>query len=260
MNAFPAICQHSATYVDEDEIKCRSCNSSITFPRRVPTVEDERARKHDLSARHRYQDTSAVEVEDQEDQEDQGQEEVQEPVVEAVVEVQEQVEVPEVVEVVEEVQEQVQEAVEVEVIQHADGVSAPSLLCTCCKQAMAPEAFHVSNRPGAKSRGYRAARCRPCTAFANRTRRQQDPEGVRQRDKERADRYRGAWTPEQRMKYRTTKAKNNLAAKRHRARLAGIPVLIQTAGRLPTLVKPVCRIYQGCPLRQFCTVEGKNLA
>ena len=122
------------------------------------------------------------------------------------------------------------------------------------------ENFHHRNSPAAAKRLFRSHRCRGCVAFGNRIRRQQQPEAIRARDRQRAQQYYLSLTLVQKMQYRTSKEANNLATKRHRARQNGIPVLIQKAGRLPILVKPICRVAATCPLRSYCTVESKNLA
>ena len=66
MSTASAICQHSATYLDVDEVKCWSCNTSLTYPRRAPGPEDERERRRNTriaAGEHRRRDSSPVEVE-----------------------------------------------------------------------------------------------------------------------------------------------------------------------------------------------------
>ena len=66
MSTTSAICQHSATYLDVDEVKCRACSQSMTYPRRPPGPEDEQGRRRDTriaSGEHRRRDSSPVEVE-----------------------------------------------------------------------------------------------------------------------------------------------------------------------------------------------------
>ena len=43
-------CQHKAVFLfwDEDEVKCRVCSQSLTFPARRPTAVDDTERKRDL--------------------------------------------------------------------------------------------------------------------------------------------------------------------------------------------------------------------
>ena len=66
MSSTSAICQHSATYLDVDEVKCWSCNTSLTYPARPPGPEDAKDRRRDvriLAGEHRRRDSSPVEVE-----------------------------------------------------------------------------------------------------------------------------------------------------------------------------------------------------
>ena len=211
MSTTSAICQHSATYLDVDETKCRTCGQSLTYPRRAPGPQDKKDRARDirlLAGELRRRDELPVEV--------------------------------------------------VEVSQ--------LLMCHCCREMLAPENFHHRNIPTAAKRQFRSNRCRGCTSFRLRIKRQQDPESTRQRDRARRERYIGAFTPEQRQQEKERRgaaqdtAENRAAQTRRRARKAGIPVMIQTAGRLPTLVKPVCRVAATCPLRSYCTIEGKGVA
>ena len=66
MSSTSAICQHSATYLDVDEVKCWSCNTSLTYPACPPGPEDAKDRRRDvriLAGEHRRRDSSPVEVE-----------------------------------------------------------------------------------------------------------------------------------------------------------------------------------------------------
>ena len=217
-------CAHESTYFDVDEWRCRTCGASLTYPARAPGPEDVKDRQRDsrITAGEAHR--------------------VHRPA-----------------EVVEAVQEQVQEDVEVD-------PPAPSLLCHCCKAMLPPESFYVSNRQGSKSRGFRAPRCRGCTAFQLRVMRQQDPEGIRERDRARRERYIQALTPEQKEGEKQRRRKNqktgaNAAAQvRSRTRQDGRGVPLQRPGRLSLHIKPICRIAEMCPLREFCTTSAKGLA
>ena len=206
MSTTSAICQHSATYLDVDEVKCWSCNTSITYPARPPGPEDAKDRRRDvriLAGEHRRRDSSPVEVE----------------------------------------------------------AEVSQLLCHCCRVMLPENDFYRNNHPTARKRNYRAPRCRGCTAFQLRVKRQLNPEGARQRGKERRARYQAALTPGQREmeKQRRDTTGNASAVRRYQARRAGTPVMVQKAGRLPIHIKPICRVAASCPLREFCTVEGKGL-
>ena len=133
--------------------------------------------------------------------------------------------------------------------------SAPLLLCHCCKELLPANDFYRNNSQTARNRGYRASRCRGCTSFQLRVRRELNPEGTRQRDRARRERYIGALTPILREleKQRRDTTRNASAVKRYQARRAGTPVMVQKAGRLPIHIKPICRVAATCPLRTFCT-------
>ena len=65
MSTTSAICQHSATYLDVDETKCRTCGQSLTYPRRAPSPQDKKDRARDirlLAGELRRRDELPVEV------------------------------------------------------------------------------------------------------------------------------------------------------------------------------------------------------
>ena len=137
----------------------------------------------------------------------------------------------------------------------------PALLrCSCCEQMLPALSFTVRNHESAKNRQYRASICRPCKAFRLRVRREQNPEAARARDRQRGEKFRAenpgyfnqSKTPAQR-------EDNRLAVARLAARQSGKPVMRQRPGRLAVLQKPICRVFESCPLRQYCTVEQKGL-
>ena len=144
--------------------------------------------------------------------------------------------------------------------------SAPLLLCHCCQKMLPQNDFYRNNHPAAANRNYRAPRCRGCTAFRLRVKRQLNPEGARQRDRARRERYTEALTPilreldKQRRGAAGNAAENAAAQTRHRARQDGRGVPKQRPGRPSLHIKPICRIYRGCPLREFCTTSAKGLA
>ena len=140
--------------------------------------------------------------------------------------------------------------VEVEETEETEEETTQLLICHCCKEMLPLDSFHVRNHPAAEIRHFRASRCVGCTAFRLRVRRQQDPDGMRSRDRERRNpgQPRPATTAE-------TIAANTAAGQRYRARQAGRPVLKQRRGKLSIHVKPICRVFETCPLRSYCTVE-----
>ena len=157
----------------------------------------------------------------------------------------------------------VTEPVEVEPVEPISP-PVPLLACKCCRETLPLGSFarNIKNT----NRFQRARWCRACTAFRLRIRRQQDPERFRAKGRERRERHATNMTPERKAAaklYRASESvrqSTNAAAARYKARQAGIPVLIQKAGRLPVFIKAVCRISEGCPLRPYCTIEGKGLA
>ena len=214
-------CPHKSVFWDGDESKCRICGDSLSFPRRPPGPADERERRRDrlVASGEKRRRDSA-------------------PV---------------------EVQEIIQVAQEVE---HS---SSARLLCNCCLEMLPPENFYASNHQAAKKRNYRAPRCRGCTSFQLRVKRQEDPEGFRERDRARRARYQESLTTEQRQQEKERRgaaqdtAENRAAQTRRRARQDGRKVLKQRSGRQPIYLKPICRVFQTCPLRPYCTVEAKGL-
>ena len=130
------------------------------------------------------------------------------------------------------------------------------LRCSCCRQSLPVSSFGRRNNPAAKNREYRQSRCRVCTAFQLRARRQQDPERFKTRDRERRERWLLSLPPDlqaaQRNHGRNDTEANNAASKRYKARQAGVPVLLQRRGRPPIHLAPVCRVSASCPLAGFC--------
>ena len=220
-------CAHpsASRFRDTDEMRCRDCSQSLTYPPRLPTPADETDRRRDAHRAHK-----PVEVQ-----------------VEAEAEA-------EVVEVAIDPMPLSQRR-EVEV----NNPSTQLLICHCCKEKLPLESFHVRNHPAAKNRAYRASMCRGCLAFRARVKREADPEGMKQRDRGRRQRYWDSLTPVERERNRTGKEANTAAAQRHRARQDGRGVPLQRPGRLSIHVKPICRIFEGCPLRSFCTTQSKGL-
>ena len=230
MSTTTVTCAHESTYLDIDELKCRTCGQSLTFPPHDPTDAEKKDRRRDIrivsGEHHRIYSPVEQGIEAQEDEAEQ-EVEVQEVVAEQEVE------------------------------------ACPLLICHCCRAMLPPDSFYANNNPTARNRAFRAWRCRGCTSFQLRVKRQQDPEGFRERDRTRRTRYQESLTPEQKeweTQHRTGREANNAATNRYRARQDGTPVPLQRPGRLPIHVKPICRVFHTCPLRPYCTTEGKGLA
>ena len=219
----PKACQHppASRYLDSDEIICRLCTTSLSFPPRPGTPDDHLELKRDIRtiAGEKHRVTPA------------------------------------------QVAQEVQEVQVVhEVVQEVQDVEARFLACTCCHQLLPLDSFHNRNSRKAANRFFRSHKCRGCTAFQLRMKRQQNPE-LRERDRQRQARYQAGLTPEQRERQRLTrdKSENPSAVKRYQSRQRGIPVLIRAAGRVAVHVKPACRVAATCPLKIYCTVEVKGL-
>ena len=136
----------------------------------------------------------------------------------------------------------------------------PRLLrCSCCQQDL-PQ-FCFNRNPRAAHRDFRNGQCRGCVAFQRRVKREQNPKAARARDRQNGEKFR-AENPGYFNKPKTAESKesNRLAVARLAARKSGRPVLKQRPGKLAILQKPICRVYETCPLREFCTTEGKGLA
>ena len=103
--------------------------------------------------------------------------------------------------------------------------------------------MHVLSTPG-------PARAKPSR---NQAARPGAPEAV-------LDRVDAGAAEQERKRARTSRKDNAAAVKRYQARKSGVPVLRQRQGRQPIYLKPVCRVFQTCPLRPYCTVEAKGLA
>ena len=139
--------------------------------------------------------------------------------------------------------------------------TAPRLLrCSCCKEVLPQFCFTVRSNEKSAYREYRANQCRACAAFRSRVRREQRGDEIKERDRTRMGQYWQDKKSEGVAPPRATKAANDAALKRYRARKAGKPVPKQRPGKAPIHLKEVCRIADECPLREFCTVEAKGLA
>ena len=134
----------------------------------------------------------------------------------------------------------------------------PRLLeCTCCREFKPQFAFGRMNTHHGKNREYKQHKCRGCQAFRARVKRESDGERLRAMDRNRAT------NRPRRISRPLTEAQRQahlLSVKRYNARQQGRNVLKQRNGRQSILLKPICRVADTCPLKEFCTVEGKALA
>ena len=133
----------------------------------------------------------------------------------------------------------------------------PRLLqCACCGRALPPVAF--SRDAKAIHRESRNANCRTCLAVRARSKRQVNPEAVRAVDRERRVRYL-AGSPDRKMKHRGSRAANNEAVQRYVARKRGETVPKLRAGR-PIILKAIICREPSCPLAAFCVEKTTEAA
>ena len=249
-------CQHERTYWDVDEQKCHSCHRSLTFPQRPATEDDKVSTRLDVLANMGFNQRSFQPLENEPNEPD----------------------VPDVVACVschaklsrptpDGHGEITCKCGQILALVDADGnrrLPRP-LPCLCCRELLPLDSFSARNNPAAKSREFRASYCRACMAFRSRVKRESDPEGARQRSRQYRQTFLANLTPEQQDAYRQQRAAQpkdavNAAGRRYQARKHGKNVLKQRPGRAAILLKPVCRVFETCPLRPYCTTEGKGLA
>ena len=241
--------QHVTTSFAIDEVRCRACSASLTYPQRTPTEHDKTERRQE-GLRDRGWHKRQFAPESEPDQapvncircqrrgifSEDGTGDVCCVVCSAVL-----------------------------AVTYANGdlrfppfTPPRPLRCSCCQEFLPQCCFSVNIR--AVHREGRNAMCRGCMALRLRVKREQNPEAVRAVDRARQATYQARLAPEEHKANSTGKAAMNAAGRRYRARKSGRGVMKQRPGRQPILVKPVCRVAAVCPLRDYCTTEGKGLA
>ena len=261
-------CGHPATsiYLDIDELRCRDCGSSLSFPARAPGPGDRadqlRDRRITQGEAHRvYVPMESLDDLDDTDLHDGtgGHYQRRRYPEGSCVQCQTKLDlIPDSGRV------ECGRCGQVLLTVDADGqhrlppFTPPRLLsCSCCK-SMLPQ-FSFSKQAKMVNREGRNSACKGCLAFRSRIRREQRPEEIRAKDRLRMAEYWRTAQAKGRQRSPTSPADSAAAAKRHRARKAGRDVLLQRPGRSPMLMKPVCRVAASCPLRSFCSVESKGV-
>ena len=239
MSLKTAICEHpgASVYLDEDELKCRVCGRSVTFPGHPPGPQERRQRNPAIKRKPRVLQSASC------------------------------LQCRRVLQF---------SSVDVGpfwclgcesrlLLVDSDGnhgfppfTPPRDLECGCCHRMLPAFCFYAdASRPG---RDGRHTKCRRCFSVTQQAKRVADPETHRGRArnysrKNQAERVAGErpqvhslLTPEQ-------KSKKAQATTRHRARGNGQAVPKQRPGRNNIYLKEVCRISRDCPLARFCTTD-----
>ena len=258
-------CEHPATarYWDLDELRCRACATSLTFPPRPPGPDDKADRLQDArlaqgESKRVYVPLESLDNTDLDDNTGGHYQRRRFPEG-SCIQCQTTLDlIPDSGRV------ECGRCGQVLLTVDADGqhrlppFTPPRLLsCSCCK-SMLPQ-FSFSKQAKMVNREGRNSACKGCLAFRSRIRREQRPEEIRAKDRLRMAEYWRTAQAKGRQRSPTSPADSAAAAKRHRARKAGRDVLLQRPGRSPMLMKPVCRVAASCPLRSFCSVESKGV-
>ena len=244
-------CSDPTPYADDDEVRCRSCHRSLSHPRRTPGDDDAASVKGENLAvagiartgKRTTKATPAVRVSCVKCRLQTSGVRLNCPSCEQVLVV---------------LKSTTRALGEVYVL---PPFTAPRLLrCSCCQELLPQFCYSVRNNESSRNREFRASQCRGCMAFRLRVRREQNPDGVRARDRARQGVWYGGLSVERKATLtKTPKADNNAAVRRYYARTKGRKVMKQARGRSPILLKPICRVADSCPLRSYCTVESKGL-
>ena len=257
-------CEHPATarYWDLDEVRCRACATSLTFPARPPGPDDKADRLQDArlaqgESKRVYVPLESLDNTDLDDNTGGHYQRRRFPEG-SCIQCQTTLDlIPDLGRV------ECGRCDQVLVLIDADGqhrlppFTPPRLLpCACCKSTL-PQ-FSFSKQTKMVNREGRNSNCRGCLAFKGRVRREQRLDEIRERDRLRMGEY-WAKDDERRKRPPNNRAASAAATRRYRARKEGKGVLLQRRGKTPILLKPVCRVAASCPLRSFCTVESKGL-
>ena len=215
-------CQHPAgsRYLDVDEIKCRLCNQSLTFPPRAPGPQDEKDYSPPIPPEtYSYDDGTAACLACRT---------LQTPAVgdNGIARCTEE-----------------------------DCGRVLLLRCNCCKATLHVSDFYTDNqRPTRENRGMK---CRRCIAFYSLARRTANPEEHRARNaaysrKIQRERVEGKRPPVHESRTPEQKQRTAQANTRARMRESGIPVPKRKSGGNAIYLTQVCRIKDTCPLARFC--------
>ena len=261
-------CGHPATsiYLDIDELRCRDCGSSLSFPARAPGPGDRadqlRDRRITQGEAHRVY-VPMESLDDLDDTDDSTGGHYRRRRYPEASCIRCKVKLDLIPDPANSGRVECGRCDQVLVLIDADGqhrlppFTPPRILpCACCKSTL-PQ-FSFSKQTKMVNREGRNSNCRGCLAFKGRVRREQRLDEIRERDRLRMGEY-WAKDDERRKRPPNNRAASAAATRRYRARKEGKGVLLQRRGKTPILLKPVCRVAASCPLRSFCTVESKGL-
>ena len=251
-------CEHPATarYWDLDEVRCRACATSLTFPPRPPGPDDKADRLQDArlaqgESKRVYVPLESLDNTDLDDNTGGHYQRRRFPEG-SCIQCQTTLDlIPDLGRV------ECGRCDQVLVLIDADGqhrlppFTPPRLLpCACCKSMLPPYCF--SRQAKMLRREGRNSTCRGCVAFRSRVRREQRSDEIRERDRLRMAEYWERAKADGRQRPPADKAATAAATQRHRARKEGREVLLQRRGKSPILLKPVCRVAMTCPLAPYC--------
>ena len=235
-------CAHTLTYWDIDEVKCRSCGQSLTYPRHIAS-EEEQADAREFRRADSY-DWSKL---------------APGPPIPP--------KTPKMiagsVSCISCHRQQLPGTPDASGKVSCGECSATLVLrCNCCKQLLADVGFYLDATQ--RNREFLTSRCRRCFSEHSRLKRLQDPESHRARARDysrkiQAERVAGERPPVSTGLTDEQKVQKMAAVKRVRARQGGQDVPRLRPGRGNIYIKAICRISRDCPLREFCTVEEKGL-
>ena len=248
----PAICQQLAAccgspapYIDGDEVRCRTCSRSISFPTTTPDA----LLMAEEGGRANGNPTAKLDP----------------PIMVCCVEcglelsaVRERC--PGCGQVVVEFNSETIRGDPVYMLPEFD---PPRLLdCRCCRRWLPQFCFYVNRRQ--VSREGRFIYCKACVSAQKLLQRLTDPEPNRARaratsQQNQAERRQGKRPPVYATLSEEQKESKRQSVRRYRERLRGMRVPLLKPGRAPIYLKQICRIGDSCPLARFCTTEAKGL-
>ena len=255
-------CGHPATsiYLDIDELRCRDCGSSLSFPARAPGPGDRadqlRDRRITQGEAHRVY-VPMESLDDLDDTDDSTGGHYRRRRYPEASCIRCKVKLDLIPDPANSGRVECGRCDQVLVLIDADGqhrlppFTPPRILpCACCKSMLPPYCF--SRQAKMLRREGRNSTCRGCVAFRSRVRREQRSDEIRERDRLRMAEYWERAKADGRQRPPADKAATAAATQRHRARKEGRGVLLQRRGKSPILLKPVCRVAMTCPLAPYC--------
>ena len=246
-------CEHPATarYWDLDEVRCRACATSLTFPARPPGPDDKADRRQDARLAQGESKRVYIPLESLEslDDTDDGRHYVATSCLRCKVQVLVQPDAGGAVSC----------ACGAALVnfdrlgkQHFPDFTAPRLLpCKCCLETLPQFCFYQGSKT--PSREGRFSTCRKCCSAQARARRITNPEPKLTRDLEysqriQAERVAGERPPVRNSLTEDQREKQRLSNQRYKARLKGRAIPLLRPGRKAVYFASTCRVI-ACPLR-----------